>query len=215
MSGAGEGLDQLIMRVCQREPFDAAVVAWDLVPAWNPEEDFCRWQETLDFYRLLSESECLPEVWKQQACKRFEGLNRRPRPSARRRPPRLAKGMILALCMEPMFEALLAGDEAAVKRALGVRGAPKGWPRIRWNDDHERRPDARLIGPAVQAACALRPRPKALAGVRGSWHTNKDGWGEFLLRRLLADDDARPAVLDHPLCRRLAELGVPADASSA
>ena len=71
MSGNGEGLDQLMVRMMAREPFDAAVVAWDLVPRWNPLGSYCRWDETLDFYRLLSESECLPEPWKRQAGKRW------------------------------------------------------------------------------------------------------------------------------------------------
>src|SRR5437588_10932540 len=47
MSGGGEALDQLMVRMMNREPFDAAVVAWDLVPAWNPEGAFCRWDETV------------------------------------------------------------------------------------------------------------------------------------------------------------------------
>jgi hypothetical protein len=47
MSGAGEKLDQLMARMLARNPFDAAVVAWDLVPAWNPKDQYCRWDETL------------------------------------------------------------------------------------------------------------------------------------------------------------------------
>src|SRR5690606_920875 len=35
-SGAGEALDQLMARHLDQTPFDAAIVAWDLVPAWDP-----------------------------------------------------------------------------------------------------------------------------------------------------------------------------------
>ena len=52
MSGAGEGLDKLMARMLNTGPaFDAAVVAWDLVPEWNADGDFCRWRETLNLYR--------------------------------------------------------------------------------------------------------------------------------------------------------------------
>src|SRR4030042_1832235 len=36
MSGAGERLDQLMVRMLERNTFDAAVVAWDLAQSWNP-----------------------------------------------------------------------------------------------------------------------------------------------------------------------------------
>jgi hypothetical protein len=207
MSGAGERLDQLMARVLHRSPFDAAVIAWDLVPAWNPTGEYCRWQETLDFYRYLSLSDGLPEPWRQRAGDRLAELESRGEPAARMQPPRLARHTILALCMEPMFEGLLVQDEAAIKRALGLAGNIPGWPRQGWGDTKELRPDQRLLQPAVLAARSMKPQPKAIAGVRGSWITNKDGWGELLLQRLLLDTEASPRVLAHPLCRRLAEIG--------
>jgi hypothetical protein len=207
MSGAGERLDQLMVRMLRRHPFDAAVIAWDLVPAWNPQGTYCRWQETLSLHRHLSESAYLPATWKAQAARRLADLEGRRAPAARKQPPRLTRDVILALCMEPMFEGLLVQDEAAVKRALGLTGNTPAWPRQGWGDAHERRPDERLLKPAVLAAQSRKPQPRVIAGVRGSWITNKDGWGEFLLRRLLDDSKARPQVLAHPLCRRLAEVG--------
>jgi hypothetical protein len=207
MSGAGERLDQLMVRMLKREPFDAAVVAWDLVPAWNPQGSYCRWRETLALYRHLSDSAYLEASWKAQAARRLADLESRAAPAARKGPPRLARHGILALCMEPMFEGLLVQDEAAVKRALGLKGNVPAWPRHGWGDERERRPDERILKLAVQAAQSLEPMPRDIAGVRGSWITNKDGWGEFLLRRLLADPKARPRVIHHSLCRRLAEVG--------
>lgn len=58
MSGAGERLDQLIARVLANKGFDVAVVAWDLVPAWNPHGEFCRWIETKDLYSSAAPASC-------------------------------------------------------------------------------------------------------------------------------------------------------------
>ncbi len=205
MSGAGEGLDQLMGRTLKRSPFDAAVIAWDLVPAWNPEETYCRWQETLDLYRYLSERDGLPSEWSAQAKRRLSELNGRAKPSARLRPPQLQRHSVLALCMDPMFETLLIQDEKAAKRAFGLSGNIPGWPQAGWGDLRGRHPDLDVLAPAVQAAQSMKPR--RIAGVRGSLRTNKDGWGAFLLRQFLADADVGPRVLSHPLAKRLREVG--------
>lgn len=206
MSGSGEALDQLMKRVLERTPFDVAVVAWDLVPAWDPERGYCRWEETVDLYRFLAQSNDLPEIWKRQAARRFEDLQGRQAPSARSGLPPLEPGMVLPICMEPMFEGLLVQDEAAVKRVLGVQGRLPGWPSRGWADPVEHRPDQAVLGPAIRALSHMRPRPAVLRTVRGDMRTNKDGWGEFLLRNLLEDNQARPVLLSHPLPRRLVEL---------
>ncbi|HSK81642.1 MAG TPA: hypothetical protein VLQ45_34625 [Thermoanaerobaculia bacterium] len=206
MSGSGEALDQLMTRVLERSSFDVAVVAWDLVPAWNPEDGYCRWKETVDLYRFLAQSTDLPEIWKRQAARRFEDLQRRQTPSTRSGLPPLEFGMVLPVCMEPMFEGLLVQDEAAVRRALGLRERPRGWPSHGWADPVERRPDEAVLGPAIRALSRMRPQPTVLRAIRGDMRTNKDGWGEFLLRKLLEDNQARPVLLSHPLSRRLIEL---------
>lgn len=205
MSGAGEALDQLMGRVLARTPFDAAVIAWDLVPAWNPEDSYCRWEETLNLYRFLSQRESLPPPWRMQAEQRLQELENRSAPSARMRPPQLKRHAILGLCMDPMFEGLLVQDEAAAKWALGLKGNVSAWPSSGWADPRERHPDSNILAPAVLAAQSAKS--KVLVGVRGAWRMNKDGFGEFLLRRLLADDVARPKLLAHPLSKRLAEIG--------
>ncbi|MFY9821837.1 MAG: hypothetical protein WAM82_10675 [Thermoanaerobaculia bacterium] len=207
MSGAGERLDQLMERSLRRNPFDIAVVAWDLVPAWNPEGIFCRWIETLDLYRFLADSVCLPEIWRVNARHRFQELSQRPAPGDRRQPPPLEPGMILPVCMEPVFEGFLVQDERAVRRALGVEGeAVKGWPQKGWGDPQERRPDLNVLAPAIQALRFLRPKRPVLRKVRGDMKTHKAEWGDLLLRKLLADDQARPLILAHPIARRLSEL---------
>lgn len=206
MSGAGERLDQLMARVLARAPFDVAVIAWDLVPAWNPHGRFCRWKETVDLYRFLSDSGELPEIWREKAEQRFRELSGRTAPSERRRLPRLEVGMILPVCMEPVFEGLLVQDEAAVKRVLGLKGEPKGWPRVGWADPQEMRPDSRVLAPAITSLRHLRPPPGVFRKIRGDLKSHKSEWGEFLLRELLNDDQARPLILSHPISERLTEL---------
>lgn len=205
MSGAGEALDQLMARTMKRHAFDAAVIAWDLVPAWNPEVDYCRWRETLDLYRHLSRRNELPEPWRQRARHRLEELEGRSSPSARHRRPKLVQHQILPLCMEPMFESLILQEEAAIKRAMGLRGKVPRWPNQGWGDAKEKRPDEALLAPAILAAQGAKPA--TISGVRGTMRTNKDGWGEFLLRRLLVDPSARAVVLAHPIAERLDEIG--------
>jgi hypothetical protein len=114
--------------------------------------------------------------------------------------------MVLPVCMEPMFETLLVQDEGALRRALSLQGRIPGWPAQGWGDPAVRKPDREVLGPAILAVSRMRPKPAVLRTVRGDMKTNKDGWGEFLLRRLLADDLARPALLSQPLPKRLAEL---------
>ena len=114
--------------------------------------------------------------------------------------------MVLAICMEPMFESLLTQDESAVRRALGLRGQVRGWPRHGWADSGERRPDDRILAPAILAASNQRPKPEPCRQIGGDMRTRKNEWGEFLLRKLLEDEKARATVLAHPIARRLAEL---------
>jgi hypothetical protein len=130
MSGRGEPLDAMMTRVMQTRPFDAAVVAWDLVPDWNSTGDYCRHEETLNFYRLLSRSKHLPRAWQNAARARHRQLRGKSADS----PSPLGPGVALAVCMEPMFEGLLTQSEPAIRRALGLRKRPKGWPRAGWGE---------------------------------------------------------------------------------
>ncbi|TVQ97374.1 MAG: hypothetical protein EA398_14610 [Deltaproteobacteria bacterium] len=207
MSGSGERLDQLLVRMLRRHPFDVAVVAWDLVPAWNPEGTFCRWQETLDFYRLLAASQVLPRNWTAAAQARYQDLSTRSVNNARPGPPKLSAHAIVAVCMEPMFEGLLVQDEQAVRRALGLEGAraPGGWPGTGWGAPAARQPDSALLVPAIASLRRIRPRNEVAKRIVGDFRTNKDGWGEYILRQLLRDEQARPVVLGHPIYRRLRE----------
>jgi hypothetical protein len=200
MSGAAEPLDQLIERMRTQLGFDAAVVAWDLTPAWNPAARGCRWQETLDFYRFLAASDDLPNAWTDHARRRFDELSVRPVPGARGALPRVDEGACLALCMEPMFEDILAQSESGLRRALGVSGRPPaGWPRWRTSQS----PDRDLIAPAI--SCLARRSP-IRRRVRGDFRTKKDEWGEYLLRQLIDEPECRTALAEHPVPTRLRDL---------
>lgn len=204
MSGAGEALDQLVVRTLKRWDFDAAIVAWDLVPAWNPQDDFCRWQETVDFYRLLSASKVLPKAWREKAGTRHRALARQRNKGSRRARKKLSKHMLLALCMEPMFEGLLVQDEPAIRRAFGIKGRHvRRWPTDGWGDPRQRHPDRQILVPAVAALRRLKPPPPVVRRVRGDMETNKIGWDLFLTRELLNDPRVRKTLLEHELCRRL------------
>lgn len=206
MSGAGEGLDSLIARTLKTRDFDAAVVAWDLVPAWNPEGAFCRLQETMDLYRFLAASTVLPVRWRDMAKARLKSLEVQKEPGGLKRPAKLEAGVVLTLCMEPMFEDLLVQDEAAARRALSLPERPKGWPAQGWGDSSQRNPDRRVLGPAIRSLFAVRPKPPSLRRLRGDLTTHKHEWAEFLLRRMLASKRDRALVLEHPIAKRLVEI---------
>ena len=206
MSGAGEGLDQLMVRKGLDSTFHAALVAWDLVPAWNPQANLCRRQETLDLYRHLANSAVLPPSWRDQARQRWSTLSARASGAVRGAPPRLRPGLVLPLCMVWMFESLLVGDQAAARRAFGVEGQPvRGWPDG-WGDPAQRRPDQDILAPAVRSVCELRPRPAACPPIPKDLRRHKNDWGAWLLRALLDDPQAADGVKQHPICARLAEI---------
>lgn len=208
---AGESFDQILVRKLNHDPFDAALVAWDLVPAWEPAGDYCRLNETIDLYRFLGRSPVLPNPWRDKAQRRFKELtNRAAQPGGQYRPPILEYGTIVGVCMEPMFESLLVQDERSVKRALQVTQTPRDWPTRGWGDPHERQPDQRVLAPAVLSVRRMRPVPQYVSQVRGDMKTNKDGWDEYILRKLVQDPRGRVFIANHPLSLRLKDLLIPA-----
>ncbi len=210
MSGAGEALDQLMARCLAREPFDAAVVAWDLVPPKDKDAGFCRWRETLDLYRLIGTSSILPGPWRAAAARRHVEMMSRMVPSHRRQPHRVASNEIVAVCMDPMFEALLLQKEQHVLRALSIDRRPPGWPSQGWGSVMTRELDRDVLTPMIDALRAgpSKQWPRVAKTIRADAR-NKDPWLEYLLRRLLDDPEARALVLAHPICRRLYECLAP------
>lgn len=203
MAGAAVGLDELILREIEGGGIDVAVVAWDLLPPWDPNADTCRWDECVSLYRHLSRSEVLPRRWCRNAATRYAELRARPIPSARPKVPRPKSGSVLTVCMEPMFEAVLIACEDGVRRALGVRGRRvPGWPQ--WSNRGT--VDRFVIQPSVNAARAIRPKPTVFRRIPGDFITAKHEWAEYLLRKLLADEGCRERVLQSSICRRLMEV---------
>jgi hypothetical protein len=198
ISGSGEALDQLMRRWMLAHPFDVAIVAWDLIPRLNHLTETCRWEETLELYRLLGLSSALSQPWPERARLRFDELAARARPGARATLPEIEPGTILAVCMEPMFEGLFA-DDKALKNALQMRGVTSRlWPK-QWDRD---RPDRDLVGPAIAAAQTARVK----LPVRGGFQQAKDEWGAFLFRAMIADPEYGPRLREHALVRRLREV---------
>lgn len=197
-----EPLDMKLRRLGAGTAFDAAVVAWDLHPAWNALGVFCRWEETVRLYELLADSVALPGEWRAQASARLAEYRGRKLPSARAATPRLAPGVVQVLCMDPEFESLLAVDETGVRRALGFATRPPNWPTA-WGIGGTRRPSEDVLRPAVQ--CVPRASP-VRRRIRGGWRERKGEWGEYILRQLLADNATAATVRSHPIARRLSDV---------
>jgi hypothetical protein len=196
------GLDHLIAQQLQLAPFDAAVVVWDLLPPWDPKAAVCRWEETLALYRGLAASEVLPQRWRRRAHERLAGLQARPRPNVRVGPHAAAKEEVAAVCMEPMFEAVLQ-HEPGIFRALGLKRRPGNWPAD-WKGNN--RPDRMLLAPAVRAAQASKKRASIVDKIGGDMTTRKNEWGAYFLETLLADETTRAWIEALPLARRLREV---------
>lgn len=206
-SGAKEPLDQLMGRLLKSDPFDVAIVAWDLVPKFSHLGEWCRWRETLDVYRLLGQSDHVPERWRSYAAERHLELSTRPTSGARLALPRVDRGATLVVCMEPMFEALFE-DDGALRRALNMYGVQsRDWPK----HYDPRRVDKDLIGKAIAAA----QNAGVKLPVHGGFQENKDAWGEYLFRALMQDAAARHMLLEHPIVRRLREVMRPASTAAS
>ena len=197
-------LDLLLDQRLKSGSFDAAIVAWDLQPPWDRDVQRCRWQETLDLYRLLGQSPHLSEPWRTRARKRHEALKLRPTPATRSHPYKLERGEIGAICMEPMFEALLQ-DEPGVLAGLGLTRSTAGWPRG-WKDSTLQDPDRALLKPAILAAQRSRKRHRIVDQIGGDMKTCKNEWGAYLLDSLLSSDATLSRLLRRPLARRLREV---------
>ncbi len=205
VSGVGTvPLDVLIARELETEPFDAAVVAWDLLPPWDKNATVDKWSEVLSLYRGLAASQVLPDKpWLRWAQSRFQALSRRARGCQRGRPPRLEAGAVLAVCMEPTFESLLLVCEDVIRRTLGVGDGRKiGWPS--WSG-HGPLPEE-VIQSAIQAASKIRPKTQAIKSIHGDMITAKNEWGEYLLREMIRDGRCLNKIKRHPTAVRLIDL---------
>lgn len=204
MPGRSEGLDDLLKRMHSRDDFDAAVVLWDLQPAWSHEQGACRWEETQALYRHMASRARLPEPFLSWVKQRSQDLAQRAQPSARSSAPIPSRGAILPVCMEPEFEGWLLQDESALKQVLGVSGQQlRGWPpdlSLRRGGQKAKN----LLASAIVAAQSLKPLPEACRKIRGDWRTNQPGWTLYLCRALARHDPV--TWRNHPIADRLREL---------
>jgi hypothetical protein len=203
-SSTGVPLDELMRQKLLLHDFDAAVVAWDLYPPWLtvPDEGRCRWAETVRLYQCLAHSQLLPPPWPQRAAERLRSLESRPIPSARAFSPRLERGCVLAVCMEPEFEALLL-NEAGVRNTLKLRGKKiKSWP-TEWSEVGARRPKS-VLNDALMAASKLRPPPAVFRRIPGDMRTAPHAWASYLMTH--ASPELREHVEQHRISRRLREV---------
>lgn len=203
-------LDVLIAsKLSGPERIDAILIAWDLQPPWDPNGERCRWQETLDLYRFLGQSAALarlPGDWRARAQARHLELRARPTPGTRPHPHRLTRHEIAAVCMEPMFEAILL-DEPGIFAALGLPRRTPLWPNAKeWKARGLRTPDQSVLKPAIDAARASKVRARIVDQIGGDLKTRKNEWGAHLLESLLTSESTRARCLARPLPRRLGEV---------
>jgi hypothetical protein len=204
MSGASEPLDHLLARVIDEHKIESVVIAWDLTPPWDPdaEEDrYCRWNETKKLYGHLAESEVLADEWRASCRVRADELAARDQPGDRGSAFTLREYGVVAICMEPEFEGLLAQDDGQIMRALGLPRRPANyWPKS-WTASGQN--PKTLLQKAVVAARKYRPKTAPTKRIRGDMWTAKHAWGLHFLRALL--QHKRSLVDDHPLSVRITE----------
>lgn len=195
------GLDEIIARELKLQPFDCAVVAWDLVPAWDSGSDAsaCRWADTLLLYEGLSRSKRLPTAWRELAEQRFAELKSRATPSQRSSIPCPAPHTVLGVCMEPEFEGMLM-DEAGVKAALGLKGKTvRDWPNT-WGRQQNPRP-SETLAKAIEAARRIQPKPTVFRKIRLPLREAKHEWGGLFIKS--ATSGFRENLMNHPISGRL------------
>ena len=203
ISGRAVPLPDKLAAELERSAFDVAVIAWDLLPPWEPEQVTCRWNETLNLYKGFSASQSLPEPWRTRAAARLKELNARRVPSDRLRKQSLTKCEILAVCMEPTFESLLTHCEKTIRNIFGITDARAiGWPN--WNDPNVN--PTELLGLSIEAARKIHPQPVVFRHIRGDMKTAKNEWGECLLRQMIRDEQCFEKLKRHPTSLRFTEI---------
>jgi hypothetical protein len=195
-------LDLLMSRELARAPFDAAVVAWDLQPPWDPRAAACRWNEVKALYLGLSQSPTLPKPWVNAATARLAELTARVMPSQRASPARLQRFATLAVWMKPDFEGLIA-HERAIRHALGISGrSVRGWPTD-WTEKGPKRMDG-VLDQAIEAARRVRPKLPVFRSCGLPFRSAKHTWASLIIDR--GGDSLKANMTKHSTGSRLREL---------
>ncbi len=186
----------------EREPFDVAVVAWDLQPPWDASSAACRWEELKSLHRGIANSTRLSSDWRTAAQRRLTELETRAIPTARQTTPKVEKFAVLPMWMKPDFEGLIA-NEAAVREALGARGLSlRGWPND-WSEQGPRRMDA-VLDQAIEVARKHRPRLTIFRVCGLPFRSAKHTWASLLISR--GGKKMNAHMKAHSSGRRLSEL---------
>lgn len=98
------------------------------------------------------------------------------------------------LYMDPMFEALLASDEATMRTALGHNSFPKDWPSFK---NAPKALDKHVIAPAIEVA-----HKDVLRKIGGRYMERKTKWALHILEAA----PAAAALWGHEIVQRLCRL---------
>ncbi len=203
-SGAGEALDQLITRqLCMtNNAFDAAVVAWDLLPPLHGVDlSRCRRQEVQWLMERLRESTELPVEWKKNVGEWLSNTRK-----LKAIGPAIRRGEIRPLCMDPEFESVLL-IQKEIRAILGMnqKACKKGakWPR-QWSIENQG-DGKRILQAAIDAA--KQTNSSNQFPVRGTMtETAPNEWSEWFLRRMRQRNEIVEDLRSHPIVRRVADL---------
>lgn len=198
MPGAAKiPLDVFIERTFKKQAFDRLVIAFDAHPA-NQEIPLVEGQtspclrvEKDTVLSHLATSRVLPKPFRTAAARLLAHYAKnRAAPRVRARPP---IGEVELVYMDPMFEAMLLQDVAALRATFGLKRAPKDWPVLPYADD---RPDFalrrivnehRLAGPGY---------------LRLPYDAAKHAWAQELLRNAVETS----AIWKHAIVQRLTKV---------
>lgn len=209
-SNSAPGLDERIQRLLVGESSldptkDAVVIAWDLEPV-DTGRPRCAFHEKKGLYAGIATSPLLVgTAWAQDAARRAQRLDHLAgQPPTGAHLSQIRPGTVLGVCMDPMFEGLMAHDGRAIRNALDLTSDPVGWP-TGWGTD-ERNPSDRLLGPAIDAMRRIRPPAKVRRKIFNNWRCAKDEWGHLLLGKLLADPSQAAIIRAHAIAQRLSAI---------
>jgi hypothetical protein len=190
--GSREALDIFIERMYQKHAFDVAIIAFDSIPRNQHIPHGCMRSEVNFILEHFVRRKHLSADWLGAARQLLQYYAQYPQcPRGPGRPPRVELDVVY---MDPMFEALLMADDAAVLRAVGHTRRPKDWPKF---DTMNQRPDSNILAHAVKFATDDVRRI-----IRGDMKTHKHDWALQIVRAAKADSK----LFQHPIASRLRTL---------
>lgn len=184
-----ENVDVLIERTVRDRRLTHVVVAFDERPPNQYLAPACLRSEVNFLLEALAAQPYLPEPFRRDARALVEAYAASPRsPRGRGHPPRRR---VEVLYMRPEFEALLVSNDAALKKALGIKRRPADWPSLSGQKPKDTLDRVLNTLNATQFAALV-----ADAG-GGRMTSNPHGWGRVIVER------APPRMFQHEIATRL------------